>query len=161
MMVDVVHDGSLTMKQEAFILAYVGEARGNATLAAKMAGYAESGASEEGYRLMRNPKIRARIDEYLKDSGPSTAEIIAELWRVAMAPTTHFMQVLQAEYTDDKGVTHKAIIRQDYTAKVNALKLLGQACGMFNQIDVHVHETKTIVGVDIADVTGRRRKDSE
>ena len=45
----------LTGKQRRFVLAY----RGNATEAARIAGY--SAASVEGHRLLRNPKVRKAI----------------------------------------------------------------------------------------------------
>jgi phage terminase small subunit len=153
-MVDEAHDEKLTDKQEAFITAYlVGDSRFNATRAAIAAGYSEHTAAEQGCRLLKHEKVRGRIDEYLKAAARSPEEILAELKAVALAPTSHVMQVLPAEYTDEKGVTHKAIIRQDYSAKINALKLLGQALGMFaHQVDVNVRETKTIVGVNLEDV---------
>lgn len=150
-MVDETHDTRLTNRQEVFVSAYLGgDTRFNATQSAIAAGYAVSGARQEGHRLLENPKVRARINEYLKAGALTPEEILAELKAVALAPTTHFMQVLQAEYTDEKGVTHKAIIRQDYTAKINALKLLGQALGMFAQkVNVEVTEKKTFIGIDI------------
>ena len=122
-MVDTEHDDKLTDRQEAFISAYLaGDSRFNATRAAIAAGYSEHIAAEQGCRLLKHEKVRGRIDEYLRAGSLTKEEILAELKAVALAPTSHFMQVLQAEYADEKGVTHKAIIRQDYTAKVNALR---------------------------------------
>jgi phage terminase small subunit len=149
-MVDAAHEDKLTDKQEAFITAYLTTARFNAAEAARQAGYSEHSAKEQGYRLMQ--KARARIDEYLRATAMTAEEILAELTAVALAPTTHFMQVIQAEYTDEHGRKHPAVIRQDYGAKIKALELLGKAAGLFNQIDVNVRETKTIIGVSLEDV---------
>jgi hypothetical protein len=154
-MVDEAHtDERLTERQEAFIAHYLsGDTRFNATRAAIAAGYAESGARQEGHRLLENEKVRGRIDEYLRAGSLTKEEILAELKAVALAPTSHHQQVLQAHYVDDNGREHPAIIRTDYGAKINALKLLGQAVGLFNHpIDVNVRETKTIIGVSLADV---------
>jgi phage terminase small subunit len=46
----------LTEKRRRFVLAYVGEAMGNATEAARIAGYAKP--TEEGSFLLRNPQVR-------------------------------------------------------------------------------------------------------
>lgn len=59
---------ALTDKQERFILEYVIDF--NATQAAIRAGYAESGASTEGHRLLRNAEIARRIS----DQAQQTAE---------------------------------------------------------------------------------------
>ena len=55
----------LTEKQRRFVEAYMGEACGNATEAARVAGYQgdENTLSTTGYRLLRNAKIAAAVDE--------------------------------------------------------------------------------------------------
>ena len=50
----------LTYKQRLFVSAYLGEANGNATEAARIAGYADPGI--RGHELVKNSKIRAAID---------------------------------------------------------------------------------------------------
>lgn len=54
----------LTPKQEKFIAAYLGEARGNATQAARMAGYRGNDATlaEIGRENLRKPGIAERIE---------------------------------------------------------------------------------------------------
>lgn len=147
------HDDTLTDKQEAFITAYLTTAQFNAAEAARQAGYATSGARQEGCRLLADTRIRGKIDEYLQATSLSAAEILAELTKVALAPTTHFMQVLQAEYTDEHGRKHPAIIRADYNAKVKALEILAKARGMLTQqVDLTVRETKTIIGVSLDEI---------
>jgi phage terminase small subunit len=143
-------DEKLTDRQEAFVTAYLTTARFNAAEAARQAGYAASGARQEGCRLLADARIRGRIDEYLKATSLTAAEILAELTKVALAPTTHFMQVLQAEYTDEQGRKHPAIIRTDYGAKLKALELLGKYHGLFTEkVNVNVGATKTIIGIDL------------
>jgi phage terminase small subunit len=153
-MVDDAHDDKLTDKQEAFVTAYLsGDTRLNATRAAIAAGYAQSGARQEGHRLMANPKVRARIDEYLKAMALTPDEVLAELKVIALAPMEMFQQVLRAEYTDAEGRKHPAVIRQDLSSKVKAPELLGKAVGLFaQQVDVNLREMKTIIGVRLEDV---------
>jgi phage terminase small subunit len=58
---------NLTPKQRAFVDAYCGEANFVGQTAAKMAGYSERGASQQGTMLLRNPKVRAEIKSRLDD----------------------------------------------------------------------------------------------
>ncbi len=65
---------SLTDKRHKFVEAYVGPARLNATKAALLAGYAESGAGTEGSRLLQNAAVRDAIAKRLKEFSISTEE---------------------------------------------------------------------------------------
>lgn len=60
-------EDKLTNKQRAFVDAYVGEAHFVAQTAAKMAGYSERGASQQGTMLLRNPKVKNEIKSRLDD----------------------------------------------------------------------------------------------
>src|SRR5689334_5345750 len=51
---------ALTAKRRAFVLAYIGEAQGNATGAARIAGYSK--ASEEGHRLLKNAQVVTALE---------------------------------------------------------------------------------------------------
>lgn len=76
----------LTGKQTAFIHAYLGEARFNATAAAKIAGYkATSKHSFEsiGSENLLRPAIRAVIDEHWKMSRMTAEECLGELTKLA------------------------------------------------------------------------------
>ncbi len=147
---------AITDQQMAFVYAYCGEARFNATQAAIAAGYSPENARKQGWRLTTNAHVRAHIDAILDAETMQSSDVLRELTTVAAAPTSHFMQVLQAEYTDEHGRKHPAIIRQDYSAKIKALELLGKARGLFReQVDINVKETKTIIGVSISDISGR------
>lgn len=54
---------TLNPKQQVFVAAYIGEAKENATEAARIAGYLQP--MQQGSRLLRNVEIRAAIDEHL------------------------------------------------------------------------------------------------
>lgn len=57
---------ALRLKQEAFVAAYIGEANGNATEAARIAGYKGNAKTlgVVGVQNLANPSIGARIAEY-------------------------------------------------------------------------------------------------
>jgi hypothetical protein len=76
----------LTGKQAAFVNEYMGAARFNASLAAKLAGYrATSKHSFEqiGHENLTKPQIRATIDEHFKLSRMSSEECLVELSALA------------------------------------------------------------------------------
>ena len=52
----------LTVKQHAFVSAYLGEANGNATEAARIAGYKQP--MQQGNRLLRNVEVADRLREW-------------------------------------------------------------------------------------------------
>lgn len=81
----------LTLKQEAFVAAYIGEANGNATEAARIAGYKLP--HPQGAENLQKPTIAARIEEHratiarkgiaVKQARIDTyAEIHRRLWQV-------------------------------------------------------------------------------
>lgn len=119
-------DKALKDKQEAFILAYIGQARFNASEAARIAGYACP--AEEGYRLLRNAHIRARIDKYLELEALNAKEVLAELADVAKAPFRDFVEVIMR---NEVGEPIK--VRMDLGSKVKALELLGKHHKLFSE----------------------------
>ena len=116
----------LTLKQETFVQEYLGEARGNATEAARRAGY--KNPSQDGYDNLRKPHIRALIDEHLMAKSLTSAEVLAELTSVAMAPWQDFLQVRTNPRTGD--VVDAKIVLSD---KVKALELLGKYHKLFTE----------------------------
>jgi len=72
---------SLTTKQALFVEAYCGVARGNASEAARIAGYAEKSCAMIGSTNLRKPKIAAAIDARMSEveSALSADEILTEL----------------------------------------------------------------------------------
>lgn len=72
---------ALTGKQAAFIDAYLGEARFNATEAARIAGYKgdDNTLSSVGYENLRKPDIAAVVLERLNEAAMSANEVLARL----------------------------------------------------------------------------------
>jgi phage terminase small subunit len=137
---------ALTPKEELFITKYLGEAHFNGAKAARLAGYSEDSARQIAYEMLRKSHVRVQVDACLAAEAMTKEEILAALKLIASAPTSHFMQVVQAEYVDEAGVFHQAIIRQDYSAKVRALELLAKAHGMLTEkIQVEAFVPKRIL----------------
>jgi phage terminase small subunit len=65
-------------RQQTFVEHYLTNGL-NATQAAKMAGYSEHSAKWQGYALLREPGVRAAIDEALAARRMSAEEILARL----------------------------------------------------------------------------------
>lgn len=69
----------LTGKQASFVDKYLGEARFNASLAAKLAGYKASSAHSFeaiGHENLSKPLVRKTIDEYFRMSRMSSDEVL-------------------------------------------------------------------------------------
>src|SRR5579859_3442967 len=77
---------ALTLKRRLFVEYYLGQANGNATEAARLAGYAVP--KEEGYRLTCNPAIRALIDQRVETMA-LTANQVLELLAAQARGTMH------------------------------------------------------------------------
>ncbi len=75
-------DHNLTMKQQAFVTAYLFNGF-NATKAAKTAGYSEGCPSEIGYENLRKPQIVAEINSRLDSEGITTEKIKIALAQIA------------------------------------------------------------------------------
>lgn len=110
-------------KRRAFAEAYVGEARFNATEAARIAGYKD--AHNEGWRLKRNADVAAYVRERLADQALAADEVLAELSDLAMAEWRDFLDIRRDK--DGEIVS----VRMDLSGKVKALELLGKAHAMF------------------------------
>lgn len=65
----------MTFRQKRFVEAFLGEARGNAAEAARLAGY--KSPKQQGYRLRRDPAVAALIQERLDELTLSNEEILA------------------------------------------------------------------------------------
>ena len=125
-------EGRLSVRQQAFIHAYLGEARLNATEAARIAGYRDP--EQAGYENRRKQEVRARIEERLAESALAAAEVLAELAAVARMDWREALQVR----VDGRGEVVEA--RLELRDKVRALELLGKAHGLFAE-RVQVHST--------------------
>src|SRR4051812_10428967 len=112
-------DTALKDKQEAFVLAYIGEARFNASEAARIAGFGSAG--QAGYELLKKPQIRARIDKYLEAETLNAKEVLAELADIAKAEWKHFITVKV-----DRKTGEEIEVKMDLSNKVKSLELLGK-----------------------------------
>lgn len=121
-------------KQKRFIDAYIGEARFNATEAARIAGYADP--QQSGWENKTNLDIRARIDELLSALTLNPAEVLRELTDVGMRELHEFVTITRFD-ADGNPVSAK----MDATAKIKSLELIGKAHGQFT-------EKKEITGPD-------------
>jgi phage terminase small subunit len=140
----------LTPKQQAFVMAYIGEARFNAAKAAKMAGYSEASARQRGYELVTNRDIAARIKAELATMAIPAEAVLVELADVATAEWRDFVTVR----TNPK--TGEAIeVKMDLGSKVKALETLAKAHGLLtDRVDISGNMTTAIelVGINPEDV---------
>lgn len=77
------------LKRKAFVRYYLGEAQGNATKAAILAGYSEHTAPQIGSRLLRRPDIKeavqARQERLAKKADVTAERVIKELAVIAFS----------------------------------------------------------------------------
>ena len=140
-MADGKEQPKLTLKQQLFVDAYLGAANGNATEAARMAGY--KSPHPEGSRLLRNATILARVNQKLEASGITADAVLAELADVGFADWREFVEVLGR---DKEGKPTRT--KMDLTNKVKSLELLGKHLQLFIDrqiVDVNMREHR--VGV--------------
>lgn len=138
----------LSGKQRAFIDAYIGPARFNATEAARIAGYSDP--QQSGWENKQNPDIRARIDAFLDAETVTATEILHELTDVGMRGLHEFVTITRYD-ADGNPISAK----MDASAKLKALELLGKNRGMFtDKVDVtgDLGVTYELVGIDPAEM---------
>jgi len=112
----------LTEKQRRFVEAYMGEAVGNATEAARRAGYQSKGNALEavGYRLSSHPAVRAAIEERQRgDPLIATREERQRFW-TSVARGEPQMQLI-----DGKGVIREPSLRDRLLAAQHLAKASG------------------------------------
>jgi phage terminase small subunit len=119
---------ALSGKQKAFVEAYVGEARFNASKAVILAGYETKNPNDLGYQLRNTPHIRARIDELLEANTLSPGEVLRELTDVGMRELHEFVTITRFD-ADGNPIAAK----MDATAKIKSLELVGKAHGIFTE----------------------------
>ena len=126
----------LTHKQELFVAAYLGEAHGNATEAARIAGY--KSPADYGQQLLRKTHIAARVKEKVEEFNVSADRVLQELADVGLSEWRDHVEVL-ARTQDGKPLR----VKMDLTNKVKALELLGKYHQLFTEkqvVDVNVRE---------------------
>lgn len=75
----------LTLKQEMFVNAYLGEAKGNATEAARIAGYKGNDVTlgQVGAENLKKPQIAELIENRTSEAAMSAAEVLQKLSGIA------------------------------------------------------------------------------
>jgi phage terminase small subunit len=85
----------LTWKRDAFCSEYLKDR--NATQAAIRAGYSEKTAKEQGYRLLTNVHIKARINKLMRERAQQleieTTDVLQRLWEKATADVNELVRV--------------------------------------------------------------------
>jgi len=89
----------MQLKRQKFIDAYLSEANGNATEAARIAGYADP--MREGYRIKNAPEVKAEIARLLAENTLAAAEVLSRLSDQARGTLTHFLKITGDEVTID------------------------------------------------------------
>lgn len=134
----------LTIKQEKFSLEYINS--GNATESYKKAGYkysSENMASVEAHKLLRNPKVKAYIDEKLKEI---ESEKIANHQEILEFLTS----TMRGEQTDQifkgvgEGVQELIEVRVSTRERIKAAELLGKRYSMWTDKIEAVNEVVVI-----------------
>lgn len=110
-------ESKLTDKQQRFVQEYVKD--WNATQAALRAGYAESGAGQEGHRLLKNAEIRAAIDRFLADLGATPERVIAEQVVLAYSDIGDYLQ----SYEDGKLLPSEQEALRKKTRAIKKIKI--------------------------------------
>lgn len=131
---------SLNWRQRMFVRMYLGECKGNATEAARRAGYTDPELA--GWRLRQNEVISRAIEAPVTEAGLSADEILADLAEMASFDVTPYMgpdghldiarlvadgkaNMIQAIIPTANGVTYKLYSRKE------ALELLGKYRKLF------------------------------
>lgn len=126
---------NLTLKQQLFVEAYLGKANGNATEAARIAGYKQP--QMHGSRLMKNDEIASRVRKRVEQAAMSANEVLQELSQIGRADWQHYLEIIRNK--NGETVDAKIVLKD----KVRALELLGQYHSLFaTKIKVDLDVTK-------------------
>jgi phage terminase small subunit len=98
-------------REVAFVIAFCGEAEGNASKAAEIAGYSDEFRRNAAYRLMRQPRVRKAIELSNR-----------ELWKAGIGDIIERQQILTEIMRDEKATK---------TARIRAIEVLGRMQGDF------------------------------
>lgn len=136
--------GKLTLKQQLFVESYLGAAAGNATEAARMAGYkgSEGTLRTVAAENLTKPNIAALIADRATQAAMSADEVIAELAAIAKSPWKEFLEF------DGLQEGTRILARLRLTDKLKALELLGKYHKLFTD---KVEQTDEII--DLSQLT--------
>jgi hypothetical protein len=93
---------NLTVKQRDFIRYYLGRANGNATVAARLAGYGSP--KERGCELTHNPTVAAEIKRVLDERAMPANDVLARLADQARGPSIYLRAAGERVYIDAEGM---------------------------------------------------------
>ena len=83
----------MKIRHRLFIEEYVADARGNGADAARRAGYSKASANKQAARLLKDPDIKAAIDERLKQLTMSADEATKHITDIARTRMQDYMVV--------------------------------------------------------------------
>ncbi len=131
---------TLTLKQQLFVEAYIGPARGNGKEAARLAGYAGNDATlaQVAAENLRRPQILTLINARVEQAAMTADEILTELADIARLPCPG----------------------PDASHKMKALELLGKHYGLFSDKREHTVNNLEII-VTRADRRGTTTENSD
>lgn len=123
----------LSEKRRAFVEHYMGSCRGNATAAAKAAGYAPKGAHVQASKLLQRADIKAAIAARGEED-PAVMDR-KELLRWL---TNTIRGELKIEFMMWSGSAHvRTTAPADWGGRLEAAKLLAKVCG-FEQLNLNI-----------------------
>lgn len=139
----------LTPREEAFVREYLIDL--SATNAAKRAGYSAKTAKEQGYQLLKRPRIAAAIEAAMQARNQrldaSADDVLREITRLAMFDPAAFVNVKKpADVAKLPENVRRAIVGWSWDrqgrftiklAKESALSMLGQHHGLFKSVVEH------------------------
>jgi hypothetical protein len=139
-----------TWRQRLWLNAFLGEAKGNATAAARIAGYADP--EWAGWHIQQNPTIKAEMARHLADAGMLGDELIARLSEYSSGPPASLFDPETGEPSlkriFDAGMTHwiqEVIPAKDgrwtirFPQILAAQKILAQCRGLIKEQHNHFH----------------------
>ena len=140
----------LTAKRRLFISHYLGDAKQNASEAARLAGYSPRSARTEGMRLLQVPEIAQVIEAELARHALNAGQVLAELGKIAGAGWQEFVTIRRDPKTGET-----VEVRMDLTNKVRALEILAKAHGLLtDRVDISGSLTNQVelVGIAVEDI---------
>ncbi|WP_163384123.1 terminase small subunit [Cyclobacterium jeungdonense] len=109
----------LTTKELHFAEHYLGEAKMNATEAAKLAGYSEHSARQQGHENLTKPYIKkyiqAKGSKILQNIGVTQEKVLTEIANIAFSNITEF-------FNDDWSLKSLSQVDPNTTSSIKSLK---------------------------------------
>lgn len=143
----MAEESELTPRQRAFVDAWFGEARFNATEAARLAGYGNGSGNPNvwnnaGSRLLANAKVRAEVQRRWAAHGVTSEEVLSRLTSQMRGSIADLLDPDSLGLDPDKVQanghlikslrhTRSGLVVELYSAQEAAIRI-GQTLGMFN-----------------------------